>query len=174
MLNFLCLYSQQNGVVERNHQHLLNVARALLFQAHMPFKFWGDAMLIVAYLINRVPTHSLHNETPYEILFHKSPTYKHLTVFWSLCFSSTIPSQRKKFDNKTKSYVFIGYPLGVKDFKLYDLETNIVFISQDVLFYKHLFPFHPYFSHLPPTSSNSLNPTLPQFSTLILTLSLLW
>jgi len=65
---------QQNGRVERKHQHILNVAKALLFQSKLPPTFWSYAVLHVVFLINRVSTPLHHNQSPYLVLHNKLPS----------------------------------------------------------------------------------------------------
>lgn len=37
--------------------------------------------------------------------------------------------------------MFLGYPFGIKGYKLLNLSTNTVFVSRDVVFHEHIFPF---------------------------------
>ncbi|KAG8476579.1 hypothetical protein CXB51_033494 [Gossypium anomalum] len=48
--------SEQNGVVERKHRHIVEVGLTLLAQAHLPLKYWGFAFTYAVHLINRLPT----------------------------------------------------------------------------------------------------------------------
>src|SRR5947208_12523200 len=47
-----CSAPAQNGVVERKNRHLMEVARALIFQMNMPKYLWSDAVLTASHLIN--------------------------------------------------------------------------------------------------------------------------
>ena len=44
----------QNGVAKRKNRHLLEIARALLFQMHVPKHFWVDVVSTAYFLINRM------------------------------------------------------------------------------------------------------------------------
>ncbi|KAK2989742.1 hypothetical protein RJ640_030235 [Escallonia rubra] len=132
---------QQNGVVERKHRHLLEVARALRFQAKLPVRFWGECVLTAAYLINRMPLSVLQNRTPYEVLFGKVPDYDHLQTFGCLCYGHMNGKPHDKFAPRSKSGIFVGYPNGQKGYRIYDLESKVIYSSRDVQFFESIFPF---------------------------------
>ncbi|KAF5779215.1 putative RNA-directed DNA polymerase [Helianthus annuus] len=131
---------QQNGVVERKHRHLLNLARSLLFQSGVPLSFWSDCVLTAVYLINRLPSSVLLEKSPYELMFGFKPSLAHLTIFGCLCFS-TILNDLDKLSYNAEKCILIGYSNVKKGYKLWSLDNKKEFYSRDVKFYETVFPY---------------------------------
>ncbi|KAM0052455.1 putative RNA-directed DNA polymerase [Helianthus debilis subsp. tardiflorus] len=136
-----CSYTpQQNGVVERKHRHLLNIARTLMFQSGLPLRFWSDCVLTAVYIINRLPSSVLSGKSPYELMFGFRPSLSHFSNFGCLCFS-TILNEPDKFAYHADKCVLIGYSNVKKGYKLWSIDEKKVFFSRDVKFYEHVYPF---------------------------------
>ncbi|XP_038693768.1 uncharacterized protein LOC119991495 [Tripterygium wilfordii] len=128
-------------VVERKHHHLINIAWALRFQANLPLQFWGESVQTACYLINHIPTPLPSHKSPYELLHGHMPNYSHLRVLGCLCYvTHLLPSS--KFDARARLCIFLGYPIGQKGYRVYDLPTHKFFTSRDVYFHESTFPFH--------------------------------
>ena len=68
---------QQNGVVERRNQSVVEMARCLMKSMQVPAQYWGEAVKVAVYLLNRSPTKSLNGKTPFEAWFGKKPGVQH-------------------------------------------------------------------------------------------------
>lgn len=80
--------------------------------------------------------------TPYKLLFKRAPNYEHLRTFGCLCYKKNDSKGISKFDPRDKMCIFIGYPQGQKGWKVYSSKTRECFISINVVFYEHIFPYH--------------------------------
>lgn len=137
-----CAYTpQQNGRAERKHRHILNISRALRFQANLPIEFWGECVLTAAHLINRTPSPLLKNRTPFEILHGQPPEISHLRVLGCLAYAHNKNTKGDKFASRSRKCVLIGYPSGTKGWRLFDIEQEEVLISRDVTFQEDTFPY---------------------------------
>jgi hypothetical protein len=79
---------QQQGWAERKHCHLIDTTLTLLADSHLPKTFWDEACLTFCYLINRLPTPLLKNQSPFQKLFKCTPDCTFLKIFGCACFPS--------------------------------------------------------------------------------------
>ena len=143
-----CPYTpQQNARVERKPRQLLEVARALKFQANFPSHFWGHCILTATYLINRLPSKPIQHKSPFECLYGTTIDLTHLRVIGCKTFAHQ--HLNDKFSARAIPSIFIGYPDNQKGYILYDLTTHKLFTSRHVTFHETNFPFH---SNISPTS----------------------
>lgn len=131
----LVLRLQQNGRVERKHQHLLNVGRALLYQSKLFASYWYYALLHATFIINRLTSPHLHNKSPYHLLHNHIPDVHCFKVFGSLCYSTPLQAHKTKLSSRARKSVFLGYTIGFKGYVLLDINTREIHISRNVSFH---------------------------------------
>ncbi|GJV38730.1 putative RNA-directed DNA polymerase [Tanacetum coccineum] len=128
--------SEQNGFVERRNPPrcggtvliLLYLAQSMLFLN----VFWHYAFDNVVYLINRMPSRTSTNKSPFEHIFKRSPDYSFLRVFGCLCFPHLRPYNRHKMDFHSTPCVFLGYSPSHHGYRCLDISTERLYIAQHV------------------------------------------
>jgi hypothetical protein len=93
--------------------------------------FWGEAVVMVVYILNRSPTKALNGRTPYEAWHGRKPTVSHIQVFGCLTLGKKL-GHIGKLDDRSTPGVFIGYAEGSKAYRILDPGTQRVHTTRDV------------------------------------------
>ena len=76
----------------------------------------------------------MNNITPQEAWTGYKPNVAHLKVFVSVAYGHVPEQKRKKLDDRSAKYIFVGYDSRSKAYKLYDPIEGKLHISRDVQF----------------------------------------
>ncbi|GKB30952.1 retrovirus-related pol polyprotein from transposon TNT 1-94 [Tanacetum coccineum] len=100
---------QQNGVVERRNQTLVEVAHTMLIFSKAPLFLWAEAINTACYTQNRSLIRYRYNKTSYELMQDKKSDLSFFHVFGSLCYPTNDLDDLGKFDAKADIGIFVGY-----------------------------------------------------------------
>nr|GEX85851.1 hypothetical protein [Tanacetum cinerariifolium] len=115
---------QQNGVVERRNQTLIEAARTMLIYAQAPLFLWAEAVATPCFTQNQSIIRLCHRKTPYEHLHNKLHDLSFLLVFGALCYPTNDSENLGKLQPKADNGIFIGYAPTKKAFWIYNRRTR--------------------------------------------------
>ena len=94
----------------------------------LPLSFWGYALEMTAFTLNRAPSKSIET-TPYELWFGKKPKLSFLKV-WG-CDAYVKKLQPDKLEPKSEKCVFIGYPKETVGYTFYHRSESKTFVAKN-------------------------------------------
>nr|GEU35870.1 hypothetical protein [Tanacetum cinerariifolium] len=124
---------QQNGLAERMNRTLMDKVRCLLIQSRLPKTFWVEATCTASYLINRSPSTAIEKKTHMEMWSKHPSDYRMLRIFGCVAYPH---NKHGKIEPRSIKCVLLGYPEGVKGYKLnrLDNESPKIVTSGNVVF----------------------------------------
>ncbi|GJV74084.1 retrovirus-related pol polyprotein from transposon TNT 1-94 [Tanacetum coccineum] len=117
---------QQNGVVERRNQTLVEAAQTMLIFSKAPLFLWAEAINTACYTQNRSLIRIRYNKTLYELMQDKKLDLSFFHVFGSFCYPTNDHEDLGKFDVKADIGIFVGYAPAKKAFRIYNRRTQII------------------------------------------------
>lgn len=155
--------SEQNGMVERRHRHVVETGLTLLAQSHVPKRFWHFAFDTAVYLINRMPSRTNSSVSPFEQVFKRRPDYSFLRVFGCQCYPHLRSYNAHKMDFRSAPCVFLGYSTSHHGYRCFDIKSDKLYVARHVRFNEQLFPFIPLTT--PTTPNPNPNPYVSSYPT---------
>nr|GEY32997.1 Gag-Pol polyprotein [Tanacetum cinerariifolium] len=112
---------QQNGVAERMNRTLMDKVRCLLIQSGLPKTFRAEVTFTATYLINRSLSREIEKKTLIEMWSGHPSDYGMLRIFGCVAYPH---DKQGKLEPRAVKCVLLGYPEGVKGYKLYRLDDE--------------------------------------------------
>ena len=148
---------EQNGLAERKHRQITELALALMFHAKVPQRYWVEAFFTANYLSNLLPYKALaDSKSPFEVLHHRRPDYRSLRIFGCACFPMLREYASNKLDPRSLKCIFLGYNEKFKGYRCLLPTTGRIYITRHVIFDEAYFLFATTFSHLHQVTKSSL------------------
>ena len=118
---------EQNGRAERDNRTIVECARTMLHAKQLGVFLWAEAVNTALYLLNRVSaTGEDDMKTPYEIW----------RVFGEEGFEHVPKQFTRKFDDRGKKIILVGYDGESTNYRLYHPDTKKVTVSRNVVFHE--------------------------------------
>ncbi|GJX32123.1 retrovirus-related pol polyprotein from transposon TNT 1-94 [Tanacetum coccineum] len=117
---------QQNDVVERRNQTLVEASRTMLIFSKAPLFLWTEAVATACYTQNRSLIRTRHNKTPYELMHDRKPDLRHLHVFGALCYPTKDSEDLGMLKPKADIGIFVGYSPTKNAYRIYNKKTRII------------------------------------------------
>ena len=90
----------------------------MISNSQLPLSLWSEALKIVVYLLNRVPSKVIP-KTPFELWNGWKPSLNHLHIWGCSAEVRIYNPNMKKLDSRTIRSYFIGYAVNSKGFRFY-------------------------------------------------------
>jgi hypothetical protein len=110
------------------------MARNLLKAKKVPGEFWGEAVSTEVFILNRSPTRSMDDKTPFEAWHGRKPTVHYLHTFGCVVQVKETHPGLKKLDYRSRPMISVGYDPGTKGYRAYDPVSHRVVITRDTVF----------------------------------------
>jgi hypothetical protein len=120
--------------MERRNQSVMGMACSMMKAMSMPSWFWGEAVLMTVFILNRSPTQSVKGRTPYEVWHGKKPSVDYFRTFGCVAYVKQGNKHLGKLEDRSTMMVFIWYEPGFKVWRFYNPVTRRVHVSRDMVF----------------------------------------